>query len=164
MARIVSLDQSTRCSGYAFFLDGEYVESGVVDMSKSKLDTDERSFEMAKELWKIMKKYKPNVIILEDVQKQTSIAIVKTLAKLQGMLIGYAHAHGAKVHILLPSQWRKAIGFTQGPKVKRAELKQQSIDYVKEHYGLNLTDDETDAINLGVAAHKIFDFDNLWGD
>jgi Holliday junction resolvasome RuvABC endonuclease subunit len=164
MAKVISLDQSTRCSGYAFFLNGEYVESGVIDMSKSKLDTDERSFEMAKELWEVMRKYKPNVIILEDVQKQTSVAIVKILARLQGMLIGYAEAHGAKVHILLPSQWRKAVEFNQGPKVKRAELKQQSIDYVKEHYGFTLTDDETDAICLGVAAHKIFDFDNLWGD
>lgn len=164
MAKVISLDQSTRCSGYAFFLNGEYVESGVIDMSKSKLDTDERSFEMAKELWEVMRKYKPNVIILEDVQKQTSVAIVKILARLQGMLIGYAEAHGAKVHILLPSQWRKAVEFNQGPKVKRAELKQQSIDYVKEHYDLALTDDESDAICLGVAAHKIFDFDNLWGD
>lgn len=164
MAKVISLDQSTRCSGYAFFLNGEYVESGIIDMSKSKLDTDERSFEMAKELWEVMRKYKPNVIILEDVQKQTSVAIVKILARLQGMLIGYAEAHGAKVHILLPSQWRKAVEFNQGPKVKRAELKQQSIDYVKEHYDLALTDDESDAICLGVAAHKIFDFDNLWGD
>jgi Holliday junction resolvasome RuvABC endonuclease subunit len=164
MSKVLAYDQSTRCSGWAIFDGGEYVESGVVDMSKSKLDTDERSFEMAKELWKIMRKYKPNDIILEDVQQQTSVSVVKILARLQGMLIGHAEAHGVKVHILLPSQWRKAIHFNQGPKVKRAELKQQSIDYVKEHYDLALTDDESDAICLGVAAHKIFDFDNLWGD
>ena len=112
-------------------------------------------------LWKIMRKHKPEYVVLEDCQKQTSVSILKTLMRLQGMLIGYAEAHGVKVHILLPSQWRKAMNFAQGPKVKRAELKQQSIDYVKEHYGLVLTDDETDAINLGVAAHKIFDFDKM---
>ena len=45
--KILAFDQSTRCSGYSYFVDGQYIESGVVDMSKSKLETDERSFEMA---------------------------------------------------------------------------------------------------------------------
>ena len=164
MAGVLSFDQSTRCSGYAYFLNNKYVESGVIDMSKSKLDTYERSFEMAKEIWKVIKKYKPNYVILENVQKQTSISTTLVLARLQGMVIGYAEAHGVKTHILSPTQWRKVAGFAQGPKVKRAELKQQSIDYVKEHYGLNVTDDESDAVCLAEAAHKIFDFDNLWGD
>ena len=48
--RVLSMDQSTRCSGYACFEDGKYIESDIVDMSKSKLETDKRSFEMAKEL------------------------------------------------------------------------------------------------------------------
>ena len=164
MAKVVCFDQSTRCSGWAVFSGGEYIESGVINMSKSKLDTDERSFEMAKEIWKIIKKYKPDYVILENVQKQTSISITLVLARLQGMIIGYAEAHGIKVHILSPTVWRKSLSFNQGPKVKRAELKQQSIDYVKEHYGLNVTDDESDAVCLAAAAHKIFDFDNLWGD
>ena len=164
MAKVVCFDQSTRCSGYAYFLDGEYVESGVIDMNKSKLDTDERSFEMAKELWKILKKYKPEYAIIENVQKQTSINITLVLARLQGMIIGYAEAHGVKVHILPPTTWRKSLSFNQGPKIKRAELKQQSIDYVKKHYGIDVTDDQSDAICLGVAAHKIFDFDDLWGN
>lgn len=164
MAKVLAYDQSTRCSGWCLFDGGEYVESGIVNMSKSKLDTDERSFEMVKELWKIMRKYKPAHLVLEDCQKQTSVSVLKTLMRLQGMLIGYAEAHGVEVHILLPVQWRKIMQFSQGPKVKRAELKQQSIDYVKEHYGLTVTDDESDAVCLAEAAHKIFDFDNLWGD
>ena len=57
--RVLSMDQSTRCSGYAYFEDEKYIESGIIDMNKSKLDTPERSFEMAKELWKVIKHYKP---------------------------------------------------------------------------------------------------------
>lgn len=156
--RLVSLDQSTRCSGYAYFEDGKYIESGIVDMSKSKLETDKRSFEMAKELWKIIKKYKPDHLILEDTQQQNNIKTVIILARLQGLVMGYAEAHGVKVHILLPSQWRAALSYTQGPKVKRQELKQQSIDYVKENFGFNATEDEAEAICEGIAAHKIFNF------
>ena len=157
--RVVSFDQSTRCSGYAVFEDGEYMESGVIDMSKSKLETDKRSFEMAKELWKIIKKYKPDEIVLENVQQQSNPATMIVLARLAGMVIGYAEAHNVHVHILLPSQWRKALGYSQGAKVKRQELKQQSIDYVKENFGLDLPEDQCEAIAEGVAAHKIFNFD-----
>lgn len=163
--KVLSFDQSTRVSGWAYFEDGEYVESGTVDMSKSKLETDQRSFEMAKELWKVVKKYKPEHLILENVQQQSSVSTVIILARLAGMIIGYAEAHNVHTHILLPSQWRKALGYSQGAKVKRQELKQQSIDYVKEHLNLSLSEDECEAICINEAAHKIFNYfeDDLWG-
>ena len=72
------------------------------------------------------------------------------------MVIGYAEAHNIHVHILLPSQWRKALGYSQGAKVKRQELKQQSIDYVKNNLRLTLSEDECEAIAEGIAAHKIY--------
>lgn len=161
MSRVLSMDQSTRASGYSLFEGGEYVCSGMIDMSKSKLNTHERSFEMAKSLWKVIKKYKPQHLIIEDTQQQNNVKTVITLARLQGMIIGYAEAHGVKVHILLPSQWRSAMKYSQGPKVKRQELKQQSIDYVKNAYGLDLPEDECEAICEGIAAHQIFD-ELLW--
>lgn len=157
--RIVSLDQSTRCTGYCIFEDGQYVESGVIDMNKSELETDKRSFEMAKEIWKIIKKYNPQEIILEDVQQQTNPKTIVILARLSGMIIGYAEAHNVKVHILLPSKWRAALQYSQGPKIKRAELKQQSIDYVKKNLGLTVSEDEAEAIAEGIAAHKIYKFE-----
>ena len=40
--RVISFDQSTRRSGYAIFENGQYIESGVVDMNKSKLETGSR--------------------------------------------------------------------------------------------------------------------------
>ena len=158
MSRVLSMDQSTRCSGYAVFDDGEYVCSGVIDMSKSSLDTPERSFEMAKALWKIIKQYEPTHLILEDTQQQNNVKTVIILSRLQGMIIGYAEAHNIKVHILLPSQWRAVLKYDQGPKIKRAELKKQSAEYVKKKYGFDLLEDENEAICEGIAAHKIFDF------
>lgn len=135
-------------------------------MSKSKLETDKRSFEMAKEIWKIIKKYKPQELVVENVQQQSSPSTVIILARLAGMIIGYAEAHNVHVHILLPSQWRKALGYSQGAKVKRQELKQQSIDYVKNNFGLDLSEDECEAICINKAAHKIYHFldDDIWGN
>lgn len=166
VSRVLSFDQSTRLSGYAYFENGQYIESGVVDMSKSQLGTDKRSFEMAKELWKVIKKYKPEYLILENVQQQSSVSTVIILARLAGMIIGYAEAHNVQTHILLPSQWRKALNYSQGAKVKRQELKQQSIDYVKQNFGLDLPEDECEAICEGIASHKIFNFseDDTWDE
>ncbi len=161
---ICSIDQSTRKSGYAIFKDGEYICSGAIDMSKSKLDTDERSFEMAKALWKMLKKYKPEELVIEQVQNQSNTKTVIILARLAGMLIGYAEAHGVKTHTVEPARWRGALSYKQGPKVKRAELKQQSIDYVKENFGFDLSEDECEAICIGVAAHKIYSFAEVWGE
>lgn len=157
--KVVACDQSTRVSGWSFFQDGEYVRSGVVDMSKSKLETDERSFEMAKALWKVLKQYQPDHLILEETQQQSNVRTVVTLARLQGIIIGYAESHGVKVHIIQPSRWRKALNYSQGPKVKRTELKQQSLDYVKENLCLDLVEDEAEACCIGIAAHKIFNFE-----
>ena len=156
MGVLLALDQSTRCSGYAVFEDGEYVCSGVIDKSKSKLNTHERSFEMARDLWRVIKKYKPDHLVIEDVQNQSNTKTVIILSRLQGMLIGYAEAHKVKTHILLPSMWRSALKFKQGPKVKRDELKRQSIDFVKEKYGLDLLEDEAEAVGIATAAYKTF--------
>lgn len=159
MTKVLSIDQSTRCTGWACFIGGIYLDSGIIDMSKSKLETNERSFEMAKSIWKVIKKFKPTHLILEDVQQQSNAKTMIILARLSGMVIGYAEAHGVKTHILQPAKWRAALSYSQGSKVKRAELKQQSIDYVKEHFNLDLTEDECEAIAEGIAAHKIFDFE-----
>ena len=156
--KVLAMDQATRKSGFCYFENGQYIESGIIDLGDSKLDTDKRSFEMAKELWKVIKKYKPQHLILEDVQQQSNPKTMIVLARLSGMIIGYAEAHNVQVHILLPSQWRKALGYSQGAKVKRQELKQQSIDYVKEQFGIDLQEDEAEAVAECVAAHKIFGF------
>lgn len=160
--RVMSVDQSTRCSGYCVVEDGEYVCSGVVDMSKSTLETPERSFEMAKAIWKLINKHKPQYLIIEDVQNQSSTKTVIILARLQGLILGYAEAHGVKTHILAPTVWRRELNYSQGPKVKRAELKQQSSDYVQKKYGFVKSEDENEAIALNDAARKKFELDGLW--
>ena len=162
--KVLSLDQSTRVSGWSLFQDGKYVCSGIIDMNKSKLETDKRSFEMAKEIWKVIKKYNPEELVIENVQQQSNPSTMIILARLAGMIIGYAEAHNVQVHILLPSQWRKILGYSQGAKVKRQELKQQSINHVKEMYRLELSEDECEAICINEAAHKIYDFEYSWGE
>ncbi|MEE1301656.1 MAG: hypothetical protein UHD64_02635, partial [Bacteroidales bacterium] len=59
--------------------------------------------------------------------------------------------------ILPPSEWRSVLEFKQGSKVKREQLKEQSINYVKEHLGFDgFSEDRCEACCIGVAANKLY--------
>lgn len=158
--RVLSCDQSTRVTGFAVFDDGQYVKSGVIDLHKIK-DTDERSKQMAVEICKLIKSTKPDCVIIEEVAQQSNVATVIKLARIQGVAIGFCAAHNIDLHILTPTRWRSALSYKQGPKVKREELKEQSITFVKNELRLNIeSEDENEAIAIGVAAHRIYGFED----
>ena len=158
--KILSLDQSTRVTGWSLFSDGKYVTSGVIDLHKIK-NTDERSKEMGLEICKLIEEYKPDEIIIEEVAMQSNADTLKKLARIQGMAIGFATAHHIPTHILEPTKWRSVLKFSQGPGVKRDQLKQQSRDFVKNVLGLNIeSEDENEATAINEAAHRIYGFED----
>lgn len=157
--KILSMDQSTRITGFAVFDDGRYIKSGVIDLHKIK-DTDERSKQMAVEICKLIGDTNPDVTIIEEVQQQSNTATVIKLARIQGVAIGFCAAHNIDLHILTPSRWRSILGYQQGPKVKREVLKQQSLDFVKNNFKLELIEDEAEAVCINEAAHRIYGFDD----
>ena len=157
--KTLSMDQSTRITGFSVFEDGMYVRSGVIDLHKIK-DTDERSKQMAIEICKLIGDTQPDVTIIEEVQQQTNTSTVIKLARIQGVAIGFCAAHGIDLHILTPSRWRSVLGYKQGPKVKREELKEQSLNFVKNNFKLELIEDEAEAVCINEAAHRIYGFDD----
>lgn len=154
--KILSFDQSTNLTGWALFDNGEHLESGVIDKHKIK-DTDKRIAEMGLDMCKKIKKYQPDVVVIEDIQKQSNTKTVIYLARLQGCVILYCASKSIDIKILHPSEWRKVLSYNQGPKVPRAELKAQSINYVKEHLGFdNFSEDRCEACCIGIAANKLY--------
>ena len=124
--RIFACDQSTNLTGISVFDNGVYVESGVIDKHKIK-DTDKRIAEMGLDICKKIKECKPDLVVMEDIQKQSNTKTVIYLARLQGCIILYCASKGINLKILHPSEWRRVLAYNQGPKVPRAELKEQSI-------------------------------------
>jgi Holliday junction resolvasome RuvABC endonuclease subunit len=161
--KILAWDQSTRVSGWSYFEDGQYVNSGIIDLHKIT-NTDERSRQMGVEICNTISKYNPDVVIIEEVQQQSNVSTVIKLARIQGVAIGFCAAHNITLHILTPARWRSALSYKQGPKVKREELKEQSRQYVKDHFGFsNFSEDRCEAICINEAAHKIFGWnDDDW--
>lgn len=160
---ILAFDQSTKISGYSLFIDGEYAECGCIDLHKIK-DTSERVRAMGVELCKIIEKYNPDKVVIEEVAQQSNPLTLKLLARIQGVIIGFCAAHNIDTYIVEPSKWRSTLRFKQGAGTKREELKAQSIQYIKNKYGLELSEDSCEAICINEAAHKIYAFceDNLW--
>jgi Holliday junction resolvasome RuvABC endonuclease subunit len=160
--RILAFDQSSKLSGWCVSEDGVYIDSGVIDKHKIT-NSDKRIAEMGLEIYKKIAEVKPDLVIVENIQNQSNTATVILLARLQGMILGYCAAHKIRAEILGPSQWRSVLQYRQGPKVKREELKQQSIDFVKEKFGFeNFSEDRCEAIAINVAAQELFD--DTWGE
>lgn len=157
MARVLSFDQSTKVSAYSLWVNGEYVECDVIDLHKMK-DTSERVRAMGVELCETIEKYNPDVVVIEEVAQQSNPLTLKLLARIQGVIIGFCAAHDIDTYIIEPSKWRSTLQFKIGAKVKRAELKAQAIAYVKDVYNLELSEDCCEAICIGEAAHKIYNF------
>ena len=152
--KILSFDQSTNLTGYCLSEDGQYIKSGVIDKHKNK-DIDSRIQEMGLAICMKIKEYKPDYVIIEDIQNQSSVKTVIHLARLQGCVILYCASKNIPIRIYHPSEWRKTLQFTQGAHVKREELKRQAIEYIQ---GLSMdivSEDECEAVCINFAAQQM---------
>lgn len=159
MQKILVFDQSTKISAYSWWIDGEYIEVGIIDLHKMK-DTSERVRAMGVELCKIIEKYNPSKVVMEEVAQQSNPLTLKLLARIQGVIIGFCAAHNIDTYIVEPSKWRSVLKFKIGSGVKRTELKAQAIKHVKDVYDLDLSEDECEALCIGEASHKIYKWTN----
>ena len=148
--KIIAFDQALIKTGVCT-LDDNTVYHSLIDVSKVK-DVNERSMMMRQMIQSRIKNNRPDLVVIEDVALQSSAKTVIQLAQLQGAIIGACDIFGVHYEILKPTEWRKTLGFKQGPQVKRPELKQQAIDYVAEHYDEVVSSDEADAMCIATAA------------
>ena len=147
MTRLISIDPSTKASGVSTFDDAKLVDYQLFQCNDKEVD--DRIDKMGKALLSYLKKQKPDIIYIEHPQGHGSnVSLVAMICELLGIVRAYAIEKKIEYKELSPSVWRKYCGFNQGKK-KRAELKQMSIDYVKEHYNIDVGNDEADAIAMG---------------
>lgn len=153
---ILSIDASTKASGWAVFEDSKLVEYGLI--TSASTDLIKRIHKMTDELKVIFEKYNIEKIILEEVRPEMGIQNIKThraLMWLQGAIATMVHdIYGFKLDdivYLYPSEWRKICGIKTGTGVRRESLKPQDIAFAKNTYGLDVNDDIADAIGIGHA-------------
>ena len=148
--KLLSFDQSTTHSGWAVFLNDQYDHSGVIDKHKIK-DSELRFKEMYEGIHDLIVAEKPDLVVLENTQAQGgNMGTYKLLCQLQGTIMGMCYASGIKFCVMAPTQWRRILSFSQGPKVKRDELKRQSVEYAKK-FGIDGSEDRAEAACIGAA-------------
>lgn len=150
--RILSLDASTRSTGYAIFNNKKLESYGVI--SASSTDVIKRINKIVTELEQILTKEEIDILVIEEVRPDLGkiVKTYKALMYLQAAIAFLIHERFPKVKIeyLYPSSWRKICGIAQGAGIKREALKAKDINFVNETFGINTkSDDIADAIAIG---------------
>lgn len=151
--KILSLDLSTKSSGWAIFKDGLLIDYGCI--TSSSQDLLKRINIMIDGLKEVLNKHNDiEKVYAEEVRPENGLQNLKThkaLMWLQGAvaLMLYEYNKKLEFELIYPSSWRAAIGIKTGRGIKRTSLKEKDIQFVKENYNLEVNDDEADAICIG---------------
>lgn len=139
---LIAFDQSTTATGWA-----------VMEMSSAKIVgygvirptgvTNERIRITIKKCMTLCKKFDVAFVYIEGIQVQRNPKVYEILAKLEGTLEICLEEKGYFVNIVKAAEWRKRVGIKNR---KRAEVKAEAIEMVKDLYELEPTEDECEAI------------------
>lgn len=153
--KTLAIDASTKSSGIAIFQQGKLIYYDCLIENNSNVY--KRIKNMSNRIIEICKKYKPTDIVLEDVLPQDvkhNQKIYKTLMYLQAIIMIQLDEIGYKPTLSVANHWRSVCGIKTGPGIKREQLKKKSQRLVKMVYNINVNDDISDAVCLGIAYIK----------
>ncbi|MGL4571715.1 MAG: crossover junction endodeoxyribonuclease RuvC [Clostridium sp.] len=159
--RLLAIDQALDKSGFSILDEYEnlllYGTLNLTDISRQKDLTKEQKVEEritnVKEFVKrLINTYDVDYVILEDIQAQRNVMTFKSLSSLQGNLKNYLYNNGIPYAILKPSEWRKELGIKGR---ERKVQKQNTQDYIKRIYRIDVTEDEADSAGLGLSGVRL---------
>lgn len=158
--RVIAFDQATEHFGLSIFDDGKLIYYKLFVFTGSAINRMVKIRKMIDEL--VIKQWKPDYIVFEDIQYQNGYITFKTLAMLLGVVHEVCQANDIPFECVSPNVWRKYAG-TCGK--TRQEEKMLSIAVVKEKYNVSVTDDVAEAILIGRygAAHHYAEAPMLFG-
>lgn len=149
--RLMGLDISTSSTGYSIFDNAEYVNGDIIDLSTEK-NSDQRYKYMILNLLNTLNHYNPDIVCVERMHTIRQIEVFRKLCKLMGVVQSWCVTNGTRYVEVSPSEWRKNVKETQEslPR-KRKELKEWSVQKVKTLFGVDVKDDVSDAILIGLS-------------
>ena len=139
--KLLSLDISTKSTGYAVYKDSTLVEFGVcAPVSKSHLS---RGNAMAEFFGELIAKHNVDCVVIEELKVLKNVKVTVMLAQVQGLIL--RELRGLPVTFVMPTVWRKPFELNG----KREEAKKHAIGWCKAH-GYDVScDDDAEAIILG---------------
>lgn len=147
---ILALDQAKK-TGVAIFNDSELIYH---DLIQSKFENyEDVIIDISNKVSRLINKYQPNIVLLEDVQSMQNQKTYKDLCMLLGCLVSTCHSKNIPYEIISCNTWRKILKNNlpyHGKKKQRAEWKQAAQDFVKQRFNLNLNNDTAEAICMAL--------------
>jgi Holliday junction resolvasome RuvABC endonuclease subunit len=134
---LLCLDCATQIFGWAIIRKSDY---SLIDFGQIECDNKDTIFRinyMVDEVEKIVDKYVDYIdeAVVEDVPPSIQNALtVLQLGRINGAILYLLHKNNIEAHLLPVSTWHSKLGF----KGKKPQLKEQSIKWANEKYGLNL--------------------------
>ena len=152
--KVLAIDASSTSTGIAIFQDLKLIH--YENITCPKYNSFKRIIVMRNAITKIFEKYRPTNVIIQDVlpeQVNHNQQTYTTLKYLQAAIILslYEHFSFQNVQLCTASHWRSVCGIKTGPGRRRDYLKKESMRLVKQQYGLDVNDDISDAICIGLA-------------
>lgn len=153
--RVLALDQATKISGWSLWDNDDLVKYGV--FKTKSVDTVDRLIEVRQWLYNLLINYKPDIVLLEDIQLQNTVngkktdgvvgvTTYKALAELLGVLQVTLREQGINFKVVPSSVWRSDVGVKGWSRVDR---KRSAQTLVRDWIQTNVTEDEADAICIG---------------
>lgn len=148
MSKLLTLDQSSRITGWAVFDNGALETFGKFTATED--DIGERLYEIRGRVKKLVELYDIDEVVFEDIQLQSNVlnnvATFKILAEVFGIIEELLTEMQIPHQAVLASTWKSTLGI-KGK--SRAEQKKNAQQYVQNTYNLKATQDESDAICIG---------------
>lgn len=151
----LSIDASTKSTGIAIFKEGKLIHYECINCNRT--DTYSRIETMVNRIRQLCNQYNPTDIIMEDILPQDvkrNQAVYKALIYLQAAIVLQLHKINLIVNFYTASHWRAQVGIHTGRGIKRETLKAASQKLVKNIYNIDVNDDISDAICIGIAYIK----------
>lgn len=157
MQILLSLDISTKSTGYAVFQDQTLITSGVIVPTGEVITRIEK---IAQEVDKLMQQYRPDIIYAEEPEPATQkiIDVYRKLTFAHGAIAIILNHYQKELELCTSSHWRKIVGIKTGRGITRAQLKPLDVAKANELFNLNTkNDDIADAVLIGwsyILEHK----------
>jgi crossover junction endodeoxyribonuclease RuvC len=144
--KILCLDQATKTSGYSVFSNKDLITYGILEVNKKEKNAIERTKEMYEKISLLIDEISPDFVVFENVQYQQNQYSFQLLSQMQGLVMAKLFSVNLGFQIIEPSGWKSYCGIKGR---KRAEQKINTQIFVKEKYGLDVSEDISDAIGIG---------------
>lgn len=145
--RILAIDQSSRCNGYAIFENNELIDSGTFTLTQE--DIGERLVELREKIIRFIEDNQIELVLFEDIQLQAGNAGVttyKVLAEVFGVIQELLTEKGIEYQIVHSQTWKSILNIKGR---SRPEQKKNAQMYVLNTFNKKVSQDTADAICIG---------------